>query len=61
MRTFIFIKNKRKGNKVVRVIKGMKQANSFPSEMTNFKDSEFYGCQCIEVTDHCHIEIGFAE
>ncbi len=61
MRTFIFIKNKRKGNKVVRVIKGMKQANSFPSEMTSFEDSEFYGCQCIEVTDHCHIEIGFAE
>jgi len=61
MRTFIFIKNERKGSKVIRVIKGMKQSKDWPSTLTNFEDSEFYGCQCVEVTEHCDIEIGFAE
>ena len=61
MRTFIFIKNVRKGSELIRVIKGMTQSKDFPSSMTNFEDSEFYGCQCIEVTEHCDIEIGFAE
>lgn len=61
MRTFIFIKNERKGSELVRVIKGMKQSKDFPSSMTRFEDSEFYGCQCIEITEHCDIEIGFAE
>lgn len=61
MRTFIFIKNEKKGNKLIRVIKGMTKSQNFPSSMTNLKDSKFYGCQCIEISDHCHIEIGFAE
>lgn len=61
MRTFIFVKNERKDGQLVRIIKGMIQSNDFPSSMTRFEDSEFYGCQCIEVTEHCNIEIGFAE
>jgi hypothetical protein len=61
MRTFIFIKNERKDGELVRIIKGMKQSMEFPSSLTRFEDSEFYGCQCIEVTEHCNIEIGFAE
>lgn len=61
MRTFIFVKNERKDGQLVRIIKGMTQSKDFPSSMTRFEDSEFYGCQCIEVTEHCDIEIGFAE
>lgn len=61
MRTFIFVKNERKDGQLVRIIKGMIQSKDFPSSMTRFEDSEFYGCQCIEVTEHCNIEIGFAE
>jgi len=61
MRTFIFVKNERKDGQLVRIIKGMTQSKDFPSSMTRFEDSEFYGCQCIEITDHCNIEIGFAE
>lgn len=61
MRTFIFVKNERKDGQLVRIIKGMTQSKDFPSSMTRFEDSEFYGCQCIEVTEHCNIEIGFAE
>jgi len=61
MRTFIFVKNERKDGQLVRIIKGMTQSKDFPSSMTNFEDSEFYGCQCVEVTERCNIEIGFAE
>lgn len=61
MRTFIFVKNERKDGQLVRIIKGMTQSKDFPSSMTRFEDSEFYGCQCIEVSEHCNVEIGFAE
>lgn len=61
MRTFIFVKNERKDGELIRIIKGMTQSNNFPSSMTRFEDSEFYGCQCIEVPERCNIEIGFAE
>lgn len=61
MRTFIFVKNERKDGQLVRIIKGMTQSKDFPSSMTRFEDSEFYGCQCVEVSEHCNVEIGFAE
>lgn len=58
MRTFIFIKNiKNEYNKLERVIVGMTQSDSYPSSM-NIEGSEFYGCDCIEVKDHCHINLG---
>lgn len=58
MRTFIFIKNEKKGNKLEKVIVGMVQSDMFPSSKTKFEDSEFYNCDVIEVTEHCHIELG---
>ncbi len=57
MRTFIFTKNIKKGNKIVKTIVGMVQSNSYPSSM-KIEGSDFYGCDCIEVTEHCHIELG---
>lgn len=58
MRTFIFIKNmKNEDNKLERVIVGMTQSDSYPSSMKN-EGSEFYNCDIIEVTDHCHINLG---
>lgn len=58
MRTFIFIKNmKNKYNKLERVIVGMTQSDSYPSSI-NIEGAEFFGCDCIEVTDHCHINLG---
>lgn len=59
MRTFIFIKNIRTEGKLERVIVGMTQSNNYPSNMTRFEDSEFYACDCVEVTEHCHIKLGF--
>jgi len=58
MRTFIFIKNERRNSKLYRVIVGMTQSNMYPSDMTRFEDSKFYGCQCVEVTEQCHVELG---
>ena len=61
MRTFIFvenIRNKDKGNWLERVIVGMTQSDMYPSTMVNSKDSEFYACQCVEVSEHCHIRLG---
>lgn len=58
MRTFIFIKNIKSGNKLERVIVGMTQSSTYPSSMTRLEDSEFYRCDCVEVTEHCHIKLG---
>ena len=58
MRTFIFIRNERRNDKAYRYIVGMTQSDMFPSDKTRFEDSEFYGCECIEVSENCHIELG---
>jgi hypothetical protein len=60
MRTFIFIKRYTKNGQIRQYIAGMEQGNTFPTAQNN-KDNEFYGCQCIEVTEKCHIELGKAE
>ena len=59
MRTFIFIKNeKNKYGKLERIIVGMTQSNMYPSNMTRSEESEFYGCQCVEVSEKCYIKLG---
>lgn len=58
MRTFIFIKNERRNNKLYRVIVGMTQSETYPSDLTRFEDSKFYACDCIEISEECHIELG---
>lgn len=59
MRTFIFIKNeKNKYGKLERILVGMTQSDIYPSNMTRWEDSEFYGCQCVEVSEHCYIKLG---
>ncbi len=57
MRTFIFMKNTKRDGKMYRTIVGMLQSNSFPSSETRDENSRFYACDCIEVTESCHIEI----
>lgn len=58
MRTFIFIKNIRnEHNQLERVIVGMTQSNLYPSNM-RIEGSEYYGCDCVEVTEHCHVKLG---
>lgn len=58
MRTFIFTKNmKNEHGKLIRVIVGMTQSEFFPSSARN-EGGEFEGCDIIEVSDHCHIELG---
>lgn len=59
MRTFIFIRNeKNEYGKLERILVGMTQSDMWPSNMTNMEDSEFYGCQCVEVSERCHIKLG---
>ena len=60
MRTFIFIKNERVNNRINRFIIGMQTGNNFPS-CQNDIDSTYYGCQCVEVTEKCCIDIGYYE
>lgn len=62
LRTFIFVKTYKEKSfgirgKVRRCIVGMEQGTMFPS-CQNDKESQFYGCQCIEVSEHCHVELG---
>lgn len=52
MRTFIFLK--RENKKLV--IVGMCQSDMYPSSKL-IQGGEFYACQCVEVTEKCHIEI----
>ena len=58
MRTFIFVKNEKVNGRLERVIVGMTQGTMWPSDMTRFEDSKFYACDCIEVTEKCHINLG---
>ena len=57
MRTFIFIRNKKRGNRIKRVIVGMIQSDMFPSDKIHNMYSEFYGCDCVEIAEHCDVEI----
>lgn len=58
MRTFIFIQNeKNEYGKLERVIVGMTQSDTYPSNMI-YINNKFYGCQCVEVSESCHIKLG---
>lgn len=58
MRTFIFIKTiKKDGQKPYRAIIGMHQSDTFPSGMTNDPESEFYACDCLEISESCHVKL----
>lgn len=58
MRTFIFVKNERdEHGQLHRIIKGMTTGNSYPSAAL-LPGADFSGCQCIEVTDRCYIDLG---
>jgi len=57
MRTFIFLKKYKKGDKYEVVIKGMTQREHFPSDLINCSGSIFYGCDCKEVTEKCHVVV----
>ena len=58
MRTFIFVKNERdEHNELHRIIVGMTTGNMYPSDSL-LPSAAFAGCQCIEVTDKCHIDLG---
>lgn len=58
MRTFIFVKNERdEHNQLHRIIKGITTGNYYPSDFVS-TGAYFSGCQCIEVTDNCHIDLG---
>lgn len=58
MRTFIFIKTiKKDGQKPYRAIVGMRQSNTYPSGMTTDPESEFYACDCLEISENCHVKL----
>lgn len=57
-RTFIFIKNERDNNgQLHRIIKGMTTGNNYPAAVL-IPGADFANCQCIEVSDKCHIDLG---
>lgn len=57
MRTFIFIKKYNENGKEKKYIAGMVQRKYYPSSLVNCAGSIFYGCDCVEVTEQCHIEL----
>ena len=57
MRTFIFIKTTKRDGVLRKTIVGMEQGDLFPSAQ-NDPDSCFYNCDCREVAENCHIELG---
>ena len=58
MRAFIFVKNERdEHNQLHRIIKGVTTGKYYPS-VAILPGAKFSGCQCIEVTDSCHIDLG---
>lgn len=58
MRTFIFVKNEKDANgRMHRIIKGIKSGGFFPSTAIA-TGGQFEHCDCIEITDCCHIDLG---
>ena len=58
MRSFIFLKNERdEHGQLHRIIKGMTTGNNYPSAdlMTG---ASYENCDCIEITEKCHIDLG---
>ena len=57
MRTFIFLKKFKKGNKYDVAIVGMTESEQFPSDLVNCSGSIFYGCECKEISNNCHVVV----
>jgi hypothetical protein len=61
MKTFIFLKNYKRNGKLRRTIVGMVQSDCYPSSLIKCSGSKFYGCDCVEIKEQCHVEIGLAD
>lgn len=60
MRKFLILDKKYNQSKVIKcTIKGIIESNSFPSLEVKDKERypEYYGCDVVEVTENCHIDI----
>lgn len=58
MRTFIFIKTFWRNARPIKTIVGFTQGTQYPSNMIRDEKSQFYDCDCIEIKEQCHVELG---